>query len=140
MTPEQLAEADTAIQIAQERFPDLGWEGLYPFPTRAGTRHLKKATGAPDCAQVATAIAFLRLCSLAMRRGQGSYALKHQAEEWGMRNDMEHYVSNGALITAAIYLDFPVKRSGPSSPNAVVGVDRQSREICGYEQWSRRWA
>jgi hypothetical protein len=142
MTPEQLAEAEVAIEKAREQHPNLGWRGLYPFAVnRVGLRHLNKATDMPDAAQVATAIGFLRSCSPAVSRGQNSYALKHQAEDWGFRNGMEHYVSNGALIAAAIYLGFTVKRSSAvNSPNAVVGVDRQSQDVCGCAAWRRRWA
>jgi len=39
-----------------------------------------------------------------------SYTLKHQAERWGRRNGYFGYVSNGAVIVAAILCGFTILR------------------------------
>ena len=39
-----------------------------------------------------------------------SYTLKHQAEHWGRRNGYCGYVSNGAVIVAAILCGFTILR------------------------------
>jgi hypothetical protein len=56
----------------------------------------------------------------------GSYGLKHQAERWG-----GDYVSNGALIAAAIQLGFEVKRI-PGTPNALINVAGRSKWPPGF--------
>jgi hypothetical protein len=45
--------------------------------------------------------------------------LKHRAENWGNQHGMESYVSNGALIEAAIRLGLTIK---PVNINANIGV------------------
>jgi hypothetical protein len=52
----------------------------------------------------------------------GSYSLKHQAERWA-----GDYVSNGALIAAAVHLGFKVERIA-GSPNARINV-------ASHRQW-----
>ena len=75
--------------------------------------------------QIATAIAFLRHCTRTTLPRRGSYGLKHAAETWGEANGMSSYVSNGALIAAAVYLGFVVHPHA-SGPNAAIGVGRTS--------------
>lgn len=72
--------------------------------------------GAPDPKQVETARAFLSGCVPVKTRpaASHSYGLKHAAERWG-----KSYVSNGALIQAAIDLGLRVE---PGSINAWVFV------------------
>jgi hypothetical protein len=80
------------------------------------------------------AISFLDLVPLARRKkikSCNSYALKHSAEVWSrqphnpdrVENGGHGYVSNGALIAAAIYCDFPVKPIAGSF-NAMIGKAR----------------
>lgn len=126
----QSAEAAQAIRFAQVQHPDLGWDGFYPIPDIPEPRRLD-ANAASDQIQVATAIAFLRLCPKTQRPHQSSYSLKHQAERWGRHNNLSPYVANGALLIAAIYLAFPIKREGHLNPNAQLGVSLKSRRICG---------
>jgi len=56
----------------------------------------------------------------------GSYGLKHQAERWA-----RGYVSNGALIAAAIHLGFKVKRV-PGTPNALINVAGRTKWPSGF--------
>jgi hypothetical protein len=62
-----------------------------------------------DRAHVATAFAFLAQCAKSKNLEGGSYGLKHAAETWGGFNAFSGYISNGALIAAAICLGFMVK-------------------------------
>lgn len=81
-----------------------------------------------DVAQLATAGAFLRLLrptATATDGSPGSYGLKHDAERWGRAHGMAPYVSNGALIAAAVALGLPMRRHPGDSPNVGVGVSRQ---------------
>jgi hypothetical protein len=56
----------------------------------------------------------------------GSYGLKHQAERWGGA-----YVSNGALIAAAIHLGFKVERVR-GTPNALINVAGRTKWPAGF--------
>lgn len=78
--------------------------------------------------EIATAIAFLRRFKPTKRGTYNSYFLKHEAERWGRRNGMVAYVSNGALIAAAMSLGFVIdeyKNCWPTSPNAKIGISRR---------------
>lgn len=80
----------------------------------------------PEAAQVATAVAFLRLLTpthAATWQSPGSYGLKHDAEQWGRVNGLEPYVSNGALIAAAVELGYPIWYRRGS--NAAIGVSKR---------------
>jgi hypothetical protein len=57
----------------------------------------------------------------------GSYFLKHQAERW-----TGDYVSNGALIAAAIHLGFKVEPI-QGTPNALINVATRTKWPRGYD-------
>ncbi len=81
-----------------------------------------------DRAQIDTAKAFLSTLTGMKRisqRSAYSYVLKHGAENWGRANGMESYVSNEALIAAAVELDLPIRREDRSL-SAYIGVTRAS--------------
>ena len=81
--------------------------------------------GALDADGLATAGAFLRLLTPTRSvnmRSPGSYGLKHDAERWGRSQGMAPYVSNGALIAAAVALGYPIRHGRRGSPNVSVGV------------------
>jgi hypothetical protein len=86
--------------------------------------------------QVATAVAFLRLFHPTKTGRVDSYRLKHEAERWGAKNGMCAYVSNGALLLAAMCLDLVVeeyRNCWPSSPNAKIGVSRSDlKRLTGW--------
>jgi hypothetical protein len=66
--------------------------------------------------QVKRAMRFLRECAVPHKRKKGySYTLKHIAEDYA-----GGYVSNGALIEAALRLGYRVVPEGWHSPNAYV--------------------
>ena len=73
-------------------------------------------TGFPE---FKNACAFLSGCLLRKtvnRKAGRSYGLKHKAEEWA-----GEYISNGALIAAAIHLGIRYERD-KDSPNVVLAV------------------
>lgn len=96
---------------------------------KMNTNRISITAEKPDGAQVKTAKAFLMTLTRTKDvspRSAYSYGLKHTAENWGRANGMEAYVSNDALIAAAIELDLPVLWEGGKSPNAFIGVSRAS--------------
>ena len=69
--------------------------------------------------QFKNACAFLAGCLLRKtvnRKAGGSYGLKHKAERWA-----GDYISNGALIAAAIHLGIPFEQI-KDSPNVYLAV------------------
>ena len=109
------------------RFPRFGANGLYP-----GRRN-EPSPIQPD--QVATAMAFLQRLKPTQRGYISSYALKHAAENWGRDVGMCAYVSNGALILAALLLGLVVRPYDEDrylNPNAAIGVSKRDyRRIVG---------
>lgn len=101
------------------RFPQLCEYGLR-YPPKGGRPSPVRAD------QVATAIAFLSMFEPTKTGRISSYCLKHAAERYGGRRGLCSYVSNGALIAAALQLGFVVEEYpmgyGPQSPNAKIGV------------------
>ena len=81
---------------------------------------------AQNTREIATAVAFLRRCRPTVKttgRSPSSYELKHAAEAWGAVNGMANYVSNGALIAAALEVCYLVSY-GHGGPNPSIGVRR----------------
>jgi hypothetical protein len=75
--------------------------------------------------EVETALAYLRQLRPTKQANVNSYYLKHRAESWGDRNGMSSYVSNGALIAAAIRLELKI---APVGINAGIAVSRRDIE------------
>lgn len=111
-----LSEAELAIVEVKAAIPQLGVFGMNLHEER-------------DFAveEVATAIAFLRQCRKLKRPNHGSYYLKHVAERWGCDNGMQAYVTNGALIVAAVFLGFVVEWEGNYGLN--VGIAIADRDV-----------
>jgi hypothetical protein len=117
-----VAASDDAASAARgvwHEFPRLCEFGLRPHPGTLPT---------PVRAdQIATAIAFLRQFRPTKTGRLNSYYLKHEAERWGGRNGMCYYVSNGALLMAALCLGLVIEEypnCWPSSPNAKIGISK----------------
>jgi hypothetical protein len=110
-----------AIERATARFPGLSANGLTPYP---GTTRAPIIPG-----EVETAFEFLSMLTPTKLPTRSSYALKHFAEAWGRRHELCRYVSNGALIAAAVWLGYTVEPRGPiwqpNNPNAGIGVSRR---------------
>jgi hypothetical protein len=99
------------------RFPRFGANGLHP-----GRRN-DPSPIRPE--EVATAMAFLQMLKPTQRAYVSSYTLKHAAENWGRKVGLCAYVSNGALILAALMLGLIVRPyDGWLNPNAAIGVSR----------------
>jgi hypothetical protein len=96
-----LREAAAAVAIAQGMFPLINPRGIGPYdhPYEPNQHSFNTDTG---LIQVGTAIEFL--LEVGLEPQTSSYAAKHAAERWGKANDMSPYVSNGAMIAAALYL------------------------------------
>jgi hypothetical protein len=119
------------VEIRRERseplrFPRFGANGLYP-----GLRS-EPSPIQPD--QVLTAMMFLRMFTPTKLTYYSSYFLKHAAENWGGKVGLCSYVSNGALILAALMLGLtvaPYDKEG-WSPNAGIGISKRDfRRITG---------
>ena len=70
--------------------------------------------------QIDSAATWLNECTRTRyaSRKQNSYGYKHEAERW-----QNTYISNGALIAAAVILGFKVVSIG-NSPNAYINIGR----------------
>ena len=124
-----------SLQKARRRFPNLCADGI-----RIAVR------GAPFqeiiLEQVETAIACLSMLDPIKIGRVDSYRLKHVAEAWGLHHEMSKYVSNGALIVAALALGLTVEPCGPpwaGSPNCMIGVGEKSlRRMMAANDFARR--
>ncbi|HEY0875555.1 MAG TPA: hypothetical protein VGD94_18910 [Vicinamibacterales bacterium] len=119
-----------AIRLALQRFPGLSAEGL-PILDR-NYAPLDPWVNYTQ-AQVHTAMDYLRVEQASCKRNKtlGSYTLKHRAErhvEECFRREIDTatlYVSNGAMIAAAIGLGFKVEPNDPGrSLNAMITVPK----------------
>jgi hypothetical protein len=139
-----IEQSFAALLFVVECEPDLAWNGY-----RAGFKSVgefKEArvewfsnnSTSQICPYKAEefryTISFLDLVPSARRKkikARNSYALKDSAEVWSrqphnpdrVENGGRAYVSNGALIAAAIYRDFPVEPI-PGTFNAMIGKAR----------------
>lgn len=71
-----------------------------------------------------------------------SYQLKHVGEDWGKRYGLCRYISNGAMIVAALALELPVEEAGPwelFNPNCLIGVSAISvRNMVAANEYARK--
>ena len=116
-TPEQLAEAERAADLAMTRFPDLRGGGF------VGEGALR--TDPWGLVQIATSLAFLRRCTATATPRYSAFELKCVIER------SEQYVCNGAVIAAAAFLGLPMRRF---HYGALIGVTRRSvQDACREE-------
>jgi hypothetical protein len=125
-TDAQRTEARTAVAAALARYPTLRPNGLDASDRSSLDRHAE---------EVATAIAYLRCCRPKQTPDINSYWLKHRAEGWGKGHGLAPYVCNGALIAAAVYLGFPLRRR---NLNALVAVQVRSLPAASAPRWAAR--
>ena len=114
--------AAQAIQDARLKFPKLSADG-----TCIAVRGAPFQEIVPD--QVTTAMECLSQLDATKTGRVDSYRLKHVAEDWGRHHELARYVSNGALIVAALALGLVVEPCGPvwsTSPNMMIGVAEKS--------------
>jgi len=141
-------EAKAALAKAKAAMPHLTWAGIGTYDREkrrcvsSGEEFERdRRDEAFDLKQVATAIAFLRLCVPTKGAAVNSYGLKHAAERWGREHGMQPYVANGELIVAACYLGLSIGYEPRNSPNVGVGVQlRRLQELDPECIWSRKWS
>ncbi|HWY85008.1 MAG TPA: hypothetical protein VNY10_24255 [Roseiarcus sp.] len=107
--PKAPPTAAELIAEVEARYPDLDASGFLD-----GSRTPSAKLSAAHCG-FATAIAFIRAHAAGahrQRQGYYSYVLKHTAEKWTETDDGPgyEYVSNGAMIAAAIASGWSVRR------------------------------
>lgn len=105
-----------AIETIMSRYPFLNYWGMglegaqKPKPTDpklVAARNTMRSHLGP--AEFNTSVGYLQLLertSTPNPRAHSSYTHKHLAENWGAKNNMSWYVSNGMLIAAALHLGF----------------------------------
>jgi hypothetical protein len=113
------------------KLPPHDSNGFYLLDGKPHRSGLYSAPEAPDEKEVETAIAYLSRLTPTKRPTCSSYFLKHRAEKWGKYHGMQSYVSNGALIEAAIRLRLPIK---PININADIGVSIRDVRTLGKEE------
>jgi hypothetical protein len=132
------SKAQRAIDDARRKFPMICANGIFPFRIVGHTDRLswaKRGHFAPvisheiNADEVVTAIEFLSQLDGTKTGRVDSYRLKHVGEDWGKRHDLAGYISNGALIVAALAIELVVEPCGPpwsDSPNVLIGVSEKS--------------
>lgn len=115
-----LLQAASVIEGAVKAHPDLDHHGWFrdekrPFePTEL------------TLADVATALAYIDRCVVLKTPKESSYFLKHCAENWGRKNGMSGYVSNGSFILAALHRGVPMKHYPHRSLNCFLAISKRS--------------
>lgn len=114
-----LDEARAAIKAAPDSLTAGGWS--------LNRRAVPLGYDAKlDALQVATALAYLKMGPVRVLRRvpsrlpRSSYGMKHEAERWGREIGFAPYVTNGALIAAALHLRIPMRYV--DRPNCALGV------------------
>jgi hypothetical protein len=130
LTGEGSLRADAVVVQSEARIAVAKALALLPTLTPSG---IGAPAGEFDLKEVATAIKFLRQCRPAIKPRFSSYGLKHVAERWSRR-----YVSNGALIAAAVYLDLKISPPIAGFPNVLVAVDGRDVSRLNADDWRRR--
>jgi hypothetical protein len=125
-----------ALSDAKIKFPKICADG-----TCIGVRGAPFQAILPN--QVDTAMEFLSQLTSTRTARTGSYQLKHVGEDWGKRQGLSRYVSNGAMIVAALALELPVEAAGKPwelfNPNCLIGVSAISvRRVIAANDYARR--
>lgn len=114
------------------KLPPHDSNGFYLSNGKPHPRGCYGPSNPPREKEVETALAYLSQLKPTKQPTCGSYYLKHRAERWGRYNGMEPYVSNGALIEAAIRLGLTIK---PLNINADIGVSKRDvKTLCKEER------
>jgi hypothetical protein len=125
-----------AISDAKIKFPKISADGVC-----IGIRGARFQAIVPT--QVATAMEFLSQLTSTRTPRTSSYQLKHVGEDWGKRQGLCRYLSNGSMIVAALALALPVEAAGKPwelfNPNALIGVSAISvRRMIAANEFARR--
>jgi hypothetical protein len=105
------------------KYPNLTMEGLETDTKHPGFA-LARAQLPEALDELVRALAWLRAAPKAKTPRHSSYILKHAAERWA-----HGYVSNGALITAALMLEIPIceEYRGRPTLNPFIGIGVRSK-------------
>ena len=114
-------EAERAIDAVMREWSDLTCWG-FSHPNVEGFAKERAQLRNEGISYFIRAVEWLRHIPKRKTVNFGSYWLKHQAERWS-----GDYVSNGALIAAAIHLGFKVEHID-GTPNALINV-------AGWNKW-----
>jgi hypothetical protein len=128
--------AAQAILDAKLRFPKISADGVC-----VGVRGARFQAIVPN--QVGIAMEFLSQLISTKTPRTSSYQLKHVGEDWGKRYGYCRYLSNGAMIVAALALGLPVAEAGEwwehFNPNCLIGVSAISvRNMIAANDYARR--
>jgi hypothetical protein len=115
------------------KLPPHDSNGFYLHDGSPDPRGYYGSRAAPDEHQIEIALAYLSRLRPTKRATMSSYSLKHCAERWERHNGRNVYVSNGALIAAAIRLELTII---PHGINASIGVSR--RDVAALDKIMRR--
>jgi hypothetical protein len=105
------------LDFVMERQPTLTIEGFGVGLSKRSLCDMRQFLVAAT-EQIDAALAYLKAGApdnRAPSAGMYSYGLKHCAENWA-----GHYISNGAMIAAALMLGWKVKRAWNDGPNATI--------------------
>lgn len=139
--PESLARARVLVETALAREPRLTYQGIGAGFERGrpvdivGKRFAEeraKLLSDEGLAQVETCARWLeqQRTTKSLNRSGGSYSYKHRAERWGAGNQGMSYVSNGALIAAAIGLGLRYAQVHPRSLNVYLNLSKRQLPPC----------
>ncbi|WP_265597393.1 hypothetical protein [Synechococcus elongatus] len=119
----ELLEAATALDQALSVYPELDAHGFNSLT------HPKSPLTELDLPQIALCLRYLSMCdrTAQVNRKIDSYWLKHRIEAlYRLPNGWPFYVSNGALIAAAIGDGLNVKPTKPWSHTAYLSISTRS--------------
>lgn len=117
---------DAELAAVLQEHPDLCDNGMSRGESRNGTPDTL-----PPLEHVQHSVNYLLTCAHLKRANQNSpssYVVKHRAEQWPDGRHNLHYVTNGALIAAALILGIDVRPDLSESPlNPLIGVKSPKR-------------
>jgi len=119
----------TACGFSSRRSPDF-YADRAEMLTDAFLREVDRAENLLRCYRKTKIVSYL----------QTSYGLKHRAERYAREAGADRgacYVSNGAMIVAAVVEGFVIKRVGRSSPNVFINISARPCRDSLYADSSR---
>lgn len=134
------ARSRELVEIAIQREPMLTAFGLGIWRSRPVPQTTYKEEFAKERAKLSTNRVLDEVESCAawlalqgpiktLNRERGSYGFKHDVERWVGRTRKEQYISNGALIAAALGLGFKYKQVEWGSPNVYLNLSKRQLRI-----------
>ncbi len=116
-------EAEKAIETVMKEWKDLTCWG-FSHPRAEGYVKARAELREDGVSYFLRAVAWLNHIPRRKTVNLGSYSLKHQAERWA-----GDYISNGAIIAAAIHLGFRIE--------PIFGTPNARINVVGRTKWPR---